>query len=220
MPFESHRWYFLEESNSNTLIRNSCNSNDWYGINIDDTSEGNIHHDNTCNDNGVGEFYPISDSKDESVPLWVLITLIILVLLLIFIICLTIYMIRMKYSKTKNSMFMEVCTDLSLSELEEFLLANYPNYKFIERKNRIYVGGKFTAIFPLLIIYDYGKHRIATQWVKRQDSIKYSFISILLILLVIPAIVGVIWILMKRNEIMKILVSIKEEDTRLKESEP
>jgi len=55
-------------------------------------------------------------------------------------------------------MFMEVKTDLSLSELKEFLLTNYPDKKLAERKNKIYVGGKIPSIIPLIMIYDNDKY--------------------------------------------------------------
>jgi len=122
-------------------------------------------------------------------------------------------------AKTKKSMFMEVKTDLSLSELKEFLLTNYPDKKLAERKNKIYVGGKIPSIIPLIMIYDNDKYRIATKWGKGRDIIKFFFISLLLLLFILPVIVYGIWIFMNRNDIKNIFMAIKEEDTRVKELE-
>ena len=111
---------------------------------------------------------------------------------------------------------MEVKTDMTLKDIEDFLTAKFPEERKSYRNNRIFVGGRGRPAFSLLGIYDYKTYRLVSGWEKGKDVVMIILIWAPLFLLIFPMILFIIWIMLKRKTIRKMLVAIKEEDARIK----
>ena len=199
----------------NKISLNTCNSNGGYGIYMSEFSESNNLTNNEAKSNGIGDVYnPLLQYEHREIKsnLCLGFSLLFMVLLCILSLIYRISHNKSKGTKDKNSIFMEVKIDMSLKEIEDFLIAKFPKERISNRNNKMFVGGIGSPAFSLLRIYDYKTYRLVSGWGKGWDPVKEIIFAIFLILLIIPYIIFIIWVITKLKTMKKMLLAIKEED--------